>query len=72
MGKPNLILITNFAVAKMASEQSQFFPRSKNAQTASYDFLAVFIAGYVFRLFGKSVIRPLKINVKRDNLNKDH
>jgi hypothetical protein len=50
MGKSNLILIANSAVAKMVSGQSQFFPRRKKAKTISYNFLSVFIAGYVFRL----------------------
>jgi hypothetical protein len=40
MGKANLILIANFAVAKMVSGQSQFFPRRKKAKPVSYNFLS--------------------------------
>jgi len=53
MGEANLILITNFAVAKMVSGQSQFLPRRKKANTVSYNFLTDFIVGYVFRLLEK-------------------
>jgi hypothetical protein len=43
MGKANLILIANFAEAKMVSGQSQFFPQKKESKkpsvTTFYRFL---------------------------------
>jgi hypothetical protein len=43
MGKTNLILIANFAVAKLVSRQSQFFPQKKGTKTRQLQLFIVYV-----------------------------
>jgi hypothetical protein len=69
MAKANLILIANFVVAKMVSGQSQSFLQKKEIKNRPLQRFIGFYCWLRVSAFGKSVIRPLKMYVKIDNLN---